>query len=156
MSEQKRHCHLQRLSRVWLDRRDFLITTCTPGRRRDLADERVHAIFRAHWERSLRLYGWAVGRYVIMPDHVHFFCTDVECLKPLSLFVGKWKEWTSKGLVRQLGRTAPTWQPEFFDHLLRSNESYKGKWAYVRENPVRAGLAASADDWPYQGYIDYD
>ena len=46
------------------------------------------------------------------------------------------------------------WQREFFDHVLRSSESYSEKWNYVRENPVRAGLAASADEWPYLGTIE--
>jgi len=40
------------------------------------------------------------------------------------------------------------WQRGFFDHLLRSEESYSEKWNYVRNNPVRAGLVASGDDWP--------
>jgi hypothetical protein len=43
----------------------------------------------------------------------------------------------------------------FFDHVLRSDESYLEKWNYVRENPVRAGLAKSAEQWPYQGEIVY-
>jgi hypothetical protein len=45
------------------------------------------------------------------------------------------------------------WQPGFFDHLLRNTESYGQKWEYVRENPVRAGLVARAEDWPYHGEI---
>jgi len=45
------------------------------------------------------------------------------------------------------------WQPGFFDHVLRSDESYAEKWNYVRDNPVRAGLVKAADDWPYQGEI---
>jgi len=44
---------------------------------------------------------------------------------------------------------------ELHDHVLRSNESYSQKWNYVRENPVRAGLVKSAEDWPYQGEIVY-
>jgi len=47
----------------------------------------------------------------------------------------------------------PVWQRGFFDHLLRSDESYEQKWNYVRENPIRAGLAKSADDWRYAGEI---
>ncbi len=47
------------------------------------------------------------------------------------------------------------WEEGFFDHVLRSNESYSQKWNYVRENPVRAGLVKSAADWPYQGEIVY-
>jgi REP-associated tyrosine transposase len=47
----------------------------------------------------------------------------------------------------------PLWQPEFFDHVLRNDESCSQKWEYVRENPVRAGLVPRADDWPYQGEL---
>jgi putative transposase len=43
------------------------------------------------------------------------------------------------------------WQPGFFDHLLRNDESYSQKWEYVRLNPVRAGLVKRADEWPHQG-----
>ena len=47
------------------------------------------------------------------------------------------------------------WEEGFFDHILRSDESYLQKWNYVRENPVRAGLVKSEVDWPYQGEIVY-
>jgi hypothetical protein len=33
----------------------------------------------------------------------------------------------------------------FFDHILRTDESYAQKWNYVRDNPVRAGLVRTAD-----------
>ncbi|MDQ3117014.1 MAG: hypothetical protein M3Q86_10470 [Verrucomicrobiota bacterium] len=46
------------------------------------------------------------------------------------------------------------WQEEFFDHVLRSDESYAEKWEYVRENPTRAGLVEKSDDWPWQGEIE--
>jgi len=45
------------------------------------------------------------------------------------------------------------WQPGFFDHLLRRDESYAQKWDYVWRNPVRAKLVAQPEDWPYQGEI---
>ncbi len=37
----------------------------------------------------------------------------------------------------------------FFDHRLREGESLELKAAYLRENPVRAGLVARADGWPW-------
>jgi putative transposase len=94
-----------------------------------------------------------------MPDHVHFFCRPELDAKPLSDFVGFWKSYTSRG-IGALGRPRSTpaattlWQREFFDHVLRSNESYAEKWNYVRDNPVRDGLVSSADDWPYAGEIE--
>jgi REP element-mobilizing transposase RayT len=38
------------------------------------------------------------------------------------------------------------WQSDFWDRTLRSDESYAEKWEYVRLNPVRHGLASSADE----------
>ena len=52
-----------------------------------------------------------------------------------------------------LGIHKPHWQEGFFDHLLRSYESYAQKWEYVRMNPVRAQLSKTPEDWPYQGEI---
>ena len=52
---------------------------------------------------------------------------------------------------RRLGFMMPLWQPEYFDHVLRSSESYEEKWEYVCNNPIRAGLAESVDEWKHQG-----
>jgi len=41
------------------------------------------------------------------------------------------------------------WQPGFFDHVLRNDESYGQKWEYVQENPVRARLVQWPDQWPH-------
>ena len=64
--------------------------------------------------------------------------------------MGMMKQCVEKQIVRG---NDPIWQRRFFDHVLRSDESYAEKWNYVRENPVRAGLVKSADDWPYAGEI---
>lgn len=87
----------------------------------------------------------------------------------MSEFLGFWKSYTSRkvnalGLAVAAGvdrggsscgktlrwpRSAPSattlWQREFFDHVLRSVESYGQKWDYVKENPVRAGLVKTSD-----------
>jgi putative transposase len=54
-----------------------------------------------------------------------------------------------------LKRTGPVWQDEFFDRVLRSNESLVGKVDYICENPVRAGLVKSESDyrWLWKGEI---
>jgi putative transposase len=80
------------------------------------------------------------------------------------MFMQKWKQWTSKRIAREIGvadmgdrglkRSGTIWQEEFFDHILRSSESYSQKWEYVKENPVRAGLVNNSDDWPFQGEIE--
>ena len=148
--------HLQRLHVVWQRRPLYFITTCVAHRRPLLAASSVHAILREEWISWRVRHGWAVGRYVIMPDHVHFFAIPMsEGSRSLAATVGKWKEWTAKRILKLRGGAAPLWQPEFFDHLLRSRESFREKWDYVRNNPVRSGLVGEPDAWRYAGWIDF-
>ena len=105
------------------------------------------------WLNAHDRHGWAIGRYVIMPDHVHFFCRAELDATSLAIFMQKWKEWSSKRMTREQKVAGRVWQEEFFDHVLRSSESYSQKWDYVKENPVRAGLVQKSDDWPFQGEI---
>lgn len=87
-----------------------------------------------------------------MPDHLHVFvATDDEKIT-LSDWMKSLKTTISKAL-RLNGVAPPHWQKTFFDHVLRSDESYSEKWNYVRENPVRAGLARNVVDWPFIGEI---
>jgi len=100
--------------------------------------------------RGLAEFGVAVGRYVIMPDHLHLFvCGGADF--DLSEWVKGLKRAIS-GQLRQNGMFI-RWQPGFFDHRLRNDESFSEKWEYVRSNPVRAGLVARPEDWPYQGEL---
>lgn len=119
-----------------------------------LACEEIARILIQEWSSARNHHGWVIGRYVIMPDHVHFFCAPEFDAKSLPIFVGSWKEWTSKGIKRQLSQARSVWQEEFFDHVLRSSESYSEKWRYVRNNPMRHNLVANADEWPWQGQIE--
>lgn len=152
------HRHLRRLDRVWLDPGIFFVTTCTRDRKAILAAEQVVEILIQEWRSGCERYRWHVGRYVIMPDHMHLFCAPDPNSESLSVFVGAWKRWSSRR-ISELPRTAsaatgPIWQREFFDHLLRSEESDNQKWNYVRDNPVRAGLVQNADEWSLAGEIE--
>ena len=42
------------------------------------------------------------------------------------------------------------WQRNFFDHRLRHDESLTEKFAYIYQNPIRAGLVQNEADWPYR------
>ena len=152
------HRHLRRLDRIWIPRALYFLTVCTHGRHPILASPKAADILQREWAAAKKRHGWLIGRYVVMPDHVHFFCAEKAdgSIRPLSQFMDKRKEWTAKGICAGLAVSAPVWQRGFFDHVLRTKESYSEKWAYVRENPVRAGLAASWEAWPWQGQVDFD
>jgi len=140
-----------RLDRVIPDNPVFFVTACTYRRRMVLATGAVKEAFVAFAERAYGEHNIAVGRYVMMPDHIHLFVCGPDDFE-LGRWMGLLKQYLAKSVVR--APTAdPIWQRRFFDHVLRSDESYAQKWNYVRENPVRAGLVTNADDWPYAGEI---
>jgi putative transposase len=154
------HRHLRRLERVWIDSPIYFVTSCTKDRRAVLARDDIANILIEELSAAQDRHGWAVGRYVIMPNHVHFFCRPEYEAKRLPEFVGAWKSWISRKIKKLLrprsatAATTPLWQREFFDHVLRSSESYSQKWSYIFDNPVRAGLVSSPDDWKYAGEIE--
>ncbi len=147
--------HLHRLDRVVSVSATpiFFVTICTHRRRPHLRDRRVANIITEALQHAESRYDWRVGRYVVMPDHLHFFCAPAtEEARGLSSFVGYWKR-ASAARVRRVCCAEFGWQAEFFDHLLRSHESYAQKWEYVRASPVRAGLVGDPQEWPFQGEV---
>jgi REP element-mobilizing transposase RayT len=129
----------------------FFVTACTYQRRPVLANKRVAVAFVEFAERAYSEHKIAVGRYVIMPDHIHLFVCGPDDFE-LGRWMGMLKQCLEKRAVL-MANARPFWQRRFFDHVMRSVESYVQKWNYVRENPVRAGLVTNPDDWPYAGEI---
>jgi REP element-mobilizing transposase RayT len=145
------HKHLIRIP-VWLPDDKaviYFVTCCTATRQKVLANQSAHQAALEAWG---QIADWQVGRYVVMPDHVHFFVSPLVRDGNLSRFVQAFRSFVTKRLRLQ-GYPYPLWQREFFDRLLRADEIYAAKWEYVRSNPVRHGLVQHADDWPYAGEI---
>lgn len=77
---------------------------------------------------------------VLKPDHLHALVSLAE--EALRKTITDWKS--------LVARTAKIeWQRDFFGHRLRKEEKLDLKAAYIRENPVRAGLVAHAANWHY-------
>jgi len=91
-----------------------------------------------------------------MPDHLHLLVAPLDREASVSTFSKWFKRWFAEEYCRPSvpdGRpTAQSWhwQEGCFDRLLRSDESLSEKWEYLRQNPVRAGLVAEPEGWPYQ------
>ena len=94
------HKHLRRLERIWIDSPIYFVTTCTRHRKQLLVHTDVAKILIGELRAAHDRHGWAVGRYVIMPDDVHFFCRPELDAKPLSEFIEFWKSYTSRRSTR--------------------------------------------------------
>ncbi len=84
-----------------------------------------------------------------MPDHVHFFASPMKTERDLD----RWMSYRKFRFSKISAEPTRRWQRKHWDRRLRSNESYAEKWEYVANNPVRHGLVARAEDWPYQGEL---
>lgn len=142
---------LSRLARIHRKHPLYFVTLCSFERMTILAQPAAHEAFTLFCQNG-SAHGAFVGRYVLMPDHLHLIVTFAPEGVNLSGWVKSLKNALSKSW-RWAGIAAPHWQKGFFDHLMRSTDSYEQKWDYVAANPVRAGLVASSEAWPCQGMM---
>lgn len=128
----------------------IFVTVCTKRRRSLLANQDIHELIVNAWQES---DSWLVGRYVLMPDHLHLFCSPARIPEsPLRDWVFRWRATVTRHWPRP--EEKPIWQKDFFDRQLRKGQSYSEKWEYVRNNPLRAELVEGTDDWSYQGELN--
>ena len=126
------------------------LTVCTRLRKALLANDQAEQLIIESWQAA---NFWRVGRYVIMPDHIHLFCApNLFPPQPLKKWIAYWKNYVTRAWPDRA--QVPIWQREFWDRQLRRSESYAQKWDYVVNNPVRHGYVSRAEDWPYQGELN--
>lgn len=125
------------------------VTICSAKRRHILAFPSVHEAIVNAWSQAST---WLVGRYVVLPDHVHFFCAPNGIDAPaLERWMCYWKSRATIGIGKHKGEV---WQRDHWDTQLRRGESYDEKWEYIRNNPVRHGYVNNADGWPFPGVFN--
>ena len=90
-----------------------------------------------------RLHAWTV-----MPNHVHVLFTVLP-VASLGSIVSSWKRFTAREANRQLGRSGPFWQTEYWDRFIRDDRHFTAAEDYIDQNPVKAGLVSEAALWPY-------
>ncbi len=91
-----------------------------------------------------------------MPDHVHMIFTPLVNQRAMEVYslaeiTDAIKGASAHKVNQAMERHGQVWQPESFDHVLRSSESLLHKVQYVLENPLRQGLAAGGKVIPGSG-----
>jgi len=86
--------------------------------------------------------------WVVMPNHVHVLCRLREGVA-LGRLLNGWKGGASREINRRMGRAGHLWQREYFDRAIRDPSHFHRARRYIHRNPVKAGLCAEPEDWPY-------
>jgi REP element-mobilizing transposase RayT len=92
-----------------------------------------------------RLHRYEMHAFVVMPNHVHLLVTPMVVA---SGWLGPLKGFTSYQANKMMGTTGqPFWQEESYDHLVRSDVEFERIRRYIEQNPVNAGLVATAEQF---------
>jgi putative transposase len=126
----------------------YAVTKCV-ARREPLLAEPAPAQLVLSSLRYLRTSGQIrLLAFCIMPDHYHMvlFLTGH---KSLSDVMGSLGKYTARRLNQLLHRRGEFWEEGFYDHRCRDESDIEDRMIYIEHNPVRAGLAVQAEDWPF-------
>ena len=90
---------------------------------------------------------YELSTWVAMPNHVHLLILPLVALPKITHWI---KGRTAREANLLLGRAGePFWQHESYDHWARNERELQRIVAYIEDNPVSAGLAATPEDWPW-------
>ena len=112
--------------------------------------QRLLALLRT----AAREHGLALHAYVLMPNHLHLLATpEAADSLPRSM------QALGRSYVRQFnrkhGRSGTLWEGRYRSTLLEADTCLLACMAYLDLNPVRAGLAAAASDYPWSSHGHY-
>ena len=82
---------------------------------------------------------YALGEFVVMPNHVHLLVTPAPDWE-LSQLEQSWKSISAKRINALRGATGSIWQHESFDRIVRSAADLVFYERYIRGNPIQARL----------------
>jgi REP element-mobilizing transposase RayT len=108
----------------------------------DIATMVVEAI-RYRDQRHYRLHA-----YVVMPNHVHLLITPLMEVSKVTQSLKRFTGLEGNRILRLIG---PFWQRESYDRLVRDDVEFGKIVNYIQNNPVKAGLVSSPEEFPWAG-----
>jgi putative transposase len=89
---------------------------------------------------------YLLHEFVLMSDHFHLLITPTLTLERALQFI---KGGFSYRARKELGFPGEIWQPSYYDRRVRGIEDYINFKSYIRQNPVKRGLAGNPEEYPY-------
>ncbi len=126
----------------------YSLTLACADRKRNLAQRQLAESCIEVLRFCSQRHRFSVLAYCFMPDHVHLLVEGSD-RSDLPRFIKDFKQRT--GFAYRRVSPEPLWQKSYYDHVLRSEEDTREVARYIINNPVRAGIVASAADYPHSG-----
>ena len=143
-----RPCRQAKPQNILSSRRTFFATTKTSGGRTLLQSERNALLFIDVLRSYMAARKFRLHDFVVMPNHVHLLLTvggDMTIEKAMQFIKGGF----SYRLKKEYGYSGEVWQRGFSEVRVENRESFLRHQEYIAENPVKAGLVDSPEEFPY-------
>ena len=131
----------------------YSLTFRTDTRRPVFADREVVDLVVQQLLRTANEQKFAVIAYCFMPDHLHLLIEGTSDDSDGKRFMKAFKQYSGYYYAKM--RRGRLWQRYGFEHILRDDEATVEVVRYILRNPVRAGLAASVEEYPFVGSLAY-
>ncbi len=128
--------------------RTFFVTSRTAGGRPLLQTERMGNLFVDVLRSYVTAGKFKVHDFVVMPNHVHILMTIPGALsleKAMQFVKGSFSFRAGK----ELGFRGDVWQRGFSDEQVNNDQSFRWHRAYIENNPVKAGLVGSPEEYTF-------
>src|SRR5437588_11312164 len=125
----------------------YFITADTFQKQRLLQSDRSATLLIDVLQHYRQQEKYLLHEFVVMPHHVHLMLTPTGITIERS--IGLIKGGFSFRRTKELGLKDEIWQNSFHDWRVRNAEEFERYRKYIHENPVKAGLAAAPDKFPY-------
>jgi putative transposase len=126
----------------------YFITASTFEKRSLLQSDRMAGLFIEvlfHYQKQSKYH---LHGFVVMSNHFHLLVTPISPLT-LEKAVQFIKGGFSYRARKDLGFIGEIWQTSFHDRRVRDADEYVRFRHYIRMNPVRKGLVAVPEDFPF-------
>jgi putative transposase len=98
----------------------------------------------------IRRFEWSCLTYCLMDNHYHLLLLTPE--PSLGAGMGRLNGLFAQRFNLRHDRAGRLWGDRFFSLPLRRDSHLLEAVRYIAWNPVRAGLCASPEDWPWSGH----
>ena len=90
---------------------------------------------------------------VVMLDHVHLlikpFPKSENEYWSLSSILHSIKSYSANQISQIMKHIGTVWQEERYDHIVRNEQEFDYYWKYIRQNPVKAALSKTPEEYPF-------
>jgi putative transposase len=139
---------MARLPRLVVPNQPHHIIQSGNDRQAIFRDTEDHVAFLGWLRKAARQFKVAIHAYVLMPNHLHLLATPTD-----GTGLGRMMQWIGRHYVPYFNarhqRTGTLWQGRYRAAVIEAEPYFLRCCLYIELNPVRAGLAASAADYPW-------